>query len=891
MKRKFKTPLSLILVLTSTLLVNSSPVKSSSANADTNLIKIEKISHNKNGSEIKWSSTNNTNIEKYDIYLNKRFVGSTQDDGYTFNNKLKSTDTVEIVGVNKNDKKIYSTRAPFAQLHNYRLENLTDTGFDIVLEVGSNEPIRNIRLPVWKSGAYEKHSNYTANKVPGTSRTFKARINFGEIGSGSEYVNFGVHPVFESLGYSTFLEDAVLKIDTTTPSLSLKQNITEWTSGDVTIQSTSSDDMNIIENIYFYDKNDNIKKIEKFSNPKILLVSFSMSDNIEYRLKNDGYNDVTMVSIDDISSASQLKGYDVVIIDCRFWGFWDATGVNPIPMLDIANQAFREGVSLFTLGNDSFKGTELTSHESTTGLGGNYTYKKKENSRPEELYNIGRANRFTHLIEGLSELDDLYSTITPSSDAYSLANMTHDNGHKETSSVIMKTHSTLGNKWIHVQSFGGVLDNGMHKRVIDELMHGFNRSKQNYLENFVVNENGTYKVEVEDFSGNKVIKEITISNIDKTAPILDITFNSSPTNGSVTIEVSAIDSQSGVKRIKLPNGNYISSDRLEFAVNSNGTYTFECEDNVGNTTVKTITVSNIDKTPPTVNFNIKYNTDKSSATLNVTATDNESGLKKLTNWENEVFTNGNYTGEISVRGNYFFIATDLAGNETVANIDVDEIISEHSSGIKDIQYRLLGATNKDWSIYSNTFTLTNEGITHIEAKATDLVGNVSSVKTLVTQIDKTSPVYTYSVTYNDSKSLAFVDISVTDLLSGVNHIVDIDGNTVNSSNLSFTVDKNGQYLIFSTDNANNIGIHSILVDGLLGGDASSGIREIQYKLEGSTIQNWTTYNSPFKINNEGTTIVTARSYDNAGNISNETKLEVKIDKTKPANNQLSIKVL
>lgn len=891
MKRNFKFPLSTFLVLTSMLLVSTNSIKSNSANTNSDSIKIEKVGHNKNSSEIKWSSKNDKNIEQYNIYLNKKLITSTKDDRYTFSKKLKNNDDVEVVGVNKDNRKVYSARAPVAELYNYSLENLTDTGFDIVVQIRSDEPIRNIHLPVWKSGAYEKHSYYTATKVPGTSGTFKARVNFGEIGSGSEYINVGVHPVFESLGYSTFLADAVLKIDTTTPNLSLNQNITEWTSGDVTIHSTSNDDMNIVENMYFYDKNNNMKKIEKFSNPKILLVSYSETDNIEGRLKSDGYSNITSVPLDSISNTSQLKGYDIVIIDCRYWGLWDNTGTAPIPMLNILNQAFREGVNIFTLGNDSFKGTELTSNDSTSGLGGTYSYKKKENSRPEEFYNRGRANRFTHLIEGLSESDSGYHTVSPSSDAYSLASMTHENGHPETSSVIMKTHSTYGNKWIHVQSFGAVFEKGMHRRVIDELMHGFNRTRQNYSENFTVSENGTYKVEVEDFSGNKTIQEITISNIDKTAPTLDATFNNSITNNSVLIEVRGIDTQSGVKRIKLPNGNYVSSDRIEFTVNSNGTYTFECEDNVGNTTVKTVTVSNIDKTPPTVNFNIKYNTDKSSATLNVKATDNESGLKKLTNWKNEVFNNGSYTGEIPVRGNYFFIATDLAGNETVTNINVDEIISKHSSGIKDIQYRLLGATTKDWSIYNNTFTVTDEGVTHIEAKATDIAGNRSSIKTLITQIDKTSPDYTYSVTYDDSKSLAFVNVSVTDLLSGVKHIVDKDGNIINSSNLSFTVDKNGQYLIFSTDNASNIGIHSILVDGLLGGDASSGIKEIQYKLEGSTLQDWSIYNSPFKISNEGTTILTARAFDNAGNVSNETKLEIKIDKTKPANNQMSIKVL
>ena len=825
MKRKFRFSLSTFLVLTSVLLINTYPIKSNSANTNPNLTKIEKV---------------------------------------------------------------YSARTPVASLHNYRLENLSDTGFDIVLEVHSDEPIRNIHLPVWKSGAYDKHSYYTANNVSGTTNIFKARINFGEIGSGSEYINFGVHPVFESVGYSTFLTDAVLEIDTTNPNLSLKQNITEWTANDVTIYSTSSDDMNIVENIYFYDKSNNMRKIEKFSNPNILYLVKDMNDNARDSYKD--YN-INIVSMNDISSVTQLYGYDLVIMDFMYWGDVNNDGT-PGFMSSIANQAFNNGIPLLTFGNNGFIGMDIVSKTTSTSLiGGSYNYIKKQNSRPEEFYNRGRANRFTYLIEGSSESDTGYASILPGDETFELAKMTYDNGLPESSSALMKTNRNHGDKWIHIQSSSAMHDKGMHKRILDELMHGFNRTKQSYSDVFTISENGTYKVEVADFSGNKTMQEITISNIDKTPPTLDVTFNKSLTNSGVLIEVSGLDTQSGVKRIKLPNGNYISSDRFEFTVNSNGTYTFECEDNVGNTQTKTITISNIDKTPPAINFNIKYSADKSSATLDVRATDNESGLKELVNWKNEIFTNGNYIGEIPVQGNYFFVATDLAGNKTVSNINIDQIISEYSSGIKEIQYRLLGDTAKDWSIYNNTFTLTNEGVTQIEAKAIDLAGNVSDIKTLSTQIDKTGPDYTYSVTYNDSKSLAFINVSVTDLLSGVKHIVDKDGNIVNSSNLSFTVDKNGQYLIFSSDNMNNIGIHSILVDGLSGGDASSGVKEIQYKLEGSTIQDWTTYNSPFKISNEGTTILITRAYDKAGNISNEKRVEIKIDKTKPASNQLSIKVL
>ena len=78
---------------------------------------------------------------------------------------------------------------------------------------------------------------------------------------------------------------------------------------------------------------------------------------------------------------------------------------------------------------------------------------------------------------------------------------------------------------------------------------------------------------------------------------------------------------------------------------------------------------------------------------------------------------------------------------------------------------------------------------------------------------------------------------------------------------------------------------------MLGGSKISGIKEIQYKLEGATVQNWTVYNGFFNISNEGITTVTARAYDNANNVSDEIVLQVKVDKTKPSNNQITIKVI
>ncbi|NLZ35804.1 MAG: hypothetical protein GX889_13085, partial [Clostridiales bacterium] len=92
------------------------------------------------------------------------------------------------------------------------------------------------------------------------------------------------------------------------------------------------------------------------------------------------------------------------------------------------------------------------------------------------------------------------------------------------------------------------------------------------------------------------------------------------------------------------------------------------------------------------------------------------------------------------------------------------------------------------------------------------------------------------------------------------------------------------------DKAGNKTNVNIEVNELLTNINSSGISKIEYKLEGATVQNWTVYNSPFVISNEGITTIRVRAYDKAGNLSDEKVSTAKIDKTKPINNSIIIKL-
>lgn len=86
---------------------------------------------------------------------------------------------------------------------------------------------------------------------------------------------------------------------------------------------------------------------------------------------------------------------------------------------------------------------------------------------------------------------------------------------------------------------------------------------------------------------------------DTTPPEIEIQANVvQPTNQDVQLNVIAIDHESFVKRIQLPNGTWVDGDVASYTVSQNGTYTFKAEDWFGNVSSKSVVVDNIDKVPP-----------------------------------------------------------------------------------------------------------------------------------------------------------------------------------------------------------------------------------------------------------------------------------------------------
>lgn len=204
---------------------------------------------------------------------------------------------------------------------------------------------------------------------------------------------------------------------------------------------------------------------------------------------------------------------------------------------------------------------------------------------------------------------------------------------------------------------------------------------------FNVSSNGTYSFTVEDNAGNKTVKSIEVSNIDKVAPTANLSQSSTAwTNESVTLTIDGVLDQggSGVKHIQLPNGNLVSGTSATQSVTANGTYTFKVVDVAGNITQKSITVANIEHEAPTAILTQNptgWTNEDVTLTLSSISDAGGSGIKQVKLPNGEISkTMSNLTYDVSTNGTYSFEIMDNAGNITLKTISITNIDKVLPSG-------------------------------------------------------------------------------------------------------------------------------------------------------------------------------------------------------------------
>ena len=307
--------------------------------------------------------------------------------------------------------------------------------------------------------------------------------------------------------------------------------------------------------------------------------------------------------------------------------------------------------------------------------------------------------------------------------------------------------------------------------------------------------NGIFTFVAIDEAGNITERCVTISNIDKIAPELALSYDIKPTNKDIIVSVKANDKDSGIKEITMPDGSKSTTD-TNYIVSSNGSYTFKAIDIAGNETTKTVEITNIDKIPPTITIG-DYIETPTNKDITVTASIDKGTLNKTSHTFTE---NGSFT----------FIATDEYGNKaekviTITNIDkiapvTPTLVADRTNLTnKDVTVTITYSSDSAikeykigsgrWESYTGPIVVTEN--TTICARGIDLAGNVSGEGNLVVNnIDKVPPVITI-VPYGTKPTNK--DITVT---------ASVNKGTLNERSHTFIA--NGSFTFKATDEAGNV---------------------------------------------------------------------------------------
>lgn len=155
----------------------------------------------------------------------------------------------------------------------------------------------------------------------------------------------------------------------------------------------------------------------------------------------------------------------------------------------------------------------------------------------------------------------------------------------------------------------------------------------------------------------------------------ELTLSQNPTewtNGNVVITATGTDSDGQVVSITKPDGTVVDGDTTTYEVEENGTYEFIATDNSGETTTKTITITNIDKVKPEATTSITQpTTEVRGATITINATDDASGVWKITKPDGTVVESDTTTYVVTKPGTYTFKVMDVAKNETTIEVPVE----------------------------------------------------------------------------------------------------------------------------------------------------------------------------------------------------------------------------
>jgi len=262
-------------------------------------------------------------------------------------------------------------------------------------------------------------------------------------------------------------------------------------------------------------------------------------------------------------------------------------------------------------------------------------------------------------------------------------------------------------------------------------------------------ENTSETITIFDSIGNELKVQIKIENIDKTVPILQISYNETKlTNKNVIATITANE------QIKEINGWKLSDNKkiLTKTYTENTSETVTISDLIGNESKLQVKIENIDKIKPVINVSFEKTGDTKDY-IKTTITANEE-IQELEGWilsDDKKILTKTYMQKIKE----MIEIKDIAGNIELVTIDLINI--DITNPVLTVDYSNLNLTNEDvtvkitaneeiqevegWSLSDNKKSLTKIYINNTFETVTihDLIGNESKVQVKIENIDKVAP--------------------------------------------------------------------------------------------------------------------------------------------------------
>jgi hypothetical protein len=411
-------------------------------------------------------------------------------------------------------------------------------------------------------------------------------------------------------------------------------------------------------------------------------------------------------------------------------------------------------------------------------------------------------------------------------------------------------------------------------------------------------DNGTVTFTATDAAGNVSSKTITISNIDKVAPIITVLpYATSSTNQDVIVTATTNEGNIVGASAIASIANNGATSTADFS--NNGTVTFTATDAAGNFSSRTITISNIDKVAPVITV-LPYATSSTNQDVIITATTNEGTIVGTSTIASIINSGATSTADFSDNGTVTFTATDVAGNFssrtiTISNIDkIAPVITILGSNPANVQINTLytdaGVSVTDNSGVPLTFTASSSvntsvlGTYAVDYTSVDLAGNVATATRIVNVVDTiahvisvpatqvfeatgttTTPVLVQATATDNSSTSPIITYNPAGFGLGTSTVIwtatDLSGNVATATSLVVIKDTTGPAMsligpavldlsvgntyveqgasstdlvdgvrpvtIFGTVNTNNVGIYTVnYISSDLSGNVSTISREV-----------------------------------------------------------------